>query len=57
MRKFLKEENAQISMEFLLILAGAILIASVIGLIIKKTIITPISRQAQRQPPVTWEKI
>lgn len=43
--RMLKEEKAQISIEFLLIIAGVLFIAAVIGLIIKKTIIVPTVNQ------------
>ena len=41
------ENKAQISMEFLLIIAGVVFIAAVIALIIKKSILTPLTTQVK----------
>lgn len=50
------EEKAQVSMEFLLIIAGIILVASVVGLILKKAVFAPVSEQIAKEAPekIEW---
>lgn len=55
LKEFLKEEKAQAGMEILILIAGALLVAAIVGIIIKKNVIGPVTKQIQGQPVTEWK--